>query len=188
VCLRVFCRLVWFGARKGFGDFAKHRAIAPRTDVVLQGALFIMKGVGSRQLHSESESDLFTGTIHGNTDCYLQFCAGRTGAAAETRPASAWAVRPRSISPVCSLPRVCLSIYRYSKSCKHYSMRPRAPPSPGRHPVVSSYLAGAAFAVPRCHRTVVVVRCRSVCRRWRAIALAAIITVIIPETCMHISS
>ena len=43
-----------------------------------------------------SESDLFTGTIHGNTDCYLQFCAprlpqgavsGRVSAAARVRPA-----------------------------------------------------------------------------------------------------
>ena len=36
--------LVW-SREKGFGDFdcTKHRAIAPRTDVVLQGALFIMK-------------------------------------------------------------------------------------------------------------------------------------------------
>ena len=49
-------------------------------------------------LISESESDLFTGTIHGNTDCYLQFCAprlpqgavsGRVSAAARVRPACA---------------------------------------------------------------------------------------------------
>eukprot|EP01046_Picozoa_sp_COSAG06_P011154 COSAG06_NODE_629_length_13646_cov_13.351222_1_plen_84_part_10 len=38
--------------------------------------------LGKIRLHlcnvmSESESDLFTGTIHGNTDCYLQFCAPR---------------------------------------------------------------------------------------------------------------
>jgi hypothetical protein len=47
-----------------------------------------------------SESDLFTGTIHGNTDCYLQFCAPRLphgavsgrvsgSAAARVRPACA---------------------------------------------------------------------------------------------------
>jgi hypothetical protein len=35
----------------------------------------IEKGDGA--IESESESDLFTGTIHGNTDCYLQFCAPR---------------------------------------------------------------------------------------------------------------
>jgi hypothetical protein len=52
------------------------------------------------------------------------------------------------------LPRVCLSIYRYSKSFTHYSMRPHAPPSPGRHPVVSPSTSTTSdgeshFAPPR---------------------------------------
>jgi hypothetical protein len=118
---------------------------------------------------SESESDLFTRTIHGNTDCYLQFCAarlpqgavsGRVSAAARVRPAFAGLSLGRlaPVTPTCLLVATSLlSIYRYSKSFAHYSRRPHAPPSPGRHPVVSSYLAGAAFAVPRCHCTVVVV-------------------------------
>jgi hypothetical protein len=54
--------------------------------------------LGAKLQSSESESDLFTGTIHGNTDCYLQFCAprlpqgavsGRVFAAARDRPACA---------------------------------------------------------------------------------------------------
>merc|ERR1712127_910530 len=62
------------------------------------------------------------------------------------------------VTPTCLLVATSsLSIYRYPKLFTHYSRRPHAPPSPGRHPVVSSYLAGAAFAVPRCHCTVVVV-------------------------------
>ena len=120
-------------------------------------------------LGTESESDLFTGTIHGNTDCYLQFCAprlpqgavsGRVSAAARVRPACAGLSLGRLalVTPTCLLVATSLlSIYRYPKSFTHYSRRPHAPPSPGRHPVVSSYLAGAAFAVPRCHCTVVVV-------------------------------
>jgi hypothetical protein len=87
----------------------------------------------------------------------VQFCAPRVGCrrgwlvatfprpreSARRAPASAWAVWHPSLSPVCSLPRVWLSIYRYSKSFTHYSMRPHAPPSPGRHHVVSPYLARA---------------------------------------------
>ena len=105
----------------------------------------------------ESESDLFTGTIHGNTDCYLQFCAprlpqgavsGRVSAAARVRPACAGLSLGRLalVTPTCLLVSTSsLSIYRYPKSFTHYSRRPHAPPPPGRHPVVSSYLAGAAF-------------------------------------------
>jgi len=111
----------------------------------------------------------FTGTVHGTTDCYLQFCAprlpqgavsGRVSAAARVRPACAGLSLGRLalVTPTCLLVATSLlSIYRYPKSFTHYSRRPHAPPSPGRHPVVSSYLAGAAFAVPRCHCTVVVV-------------------------------
>ena len=118
---------------------------------------------------NQAPSDLFTGTIHGNTDCYLQFCAprlpqgavsGRVSAAARVRPACAGLSLGRLalVTPTCLLVATSLlSIYRYPKSFTHYSRRPHAPPSPGRHPVVSSYLAGAAFAVPRCHCTVVVV-------------------------------
>ena len=104
-----------------------------------------------------------------NTDFYLQFCAlrlplgavsGRVSAAARVRPACAGLSLGRlaPVTPTCLLVATSLlSTYRYSKSFTHYSRRPHAPPSPGRHPVVSSYLAGAAFAVPRCHCTVVVV-------------------------------
>eukprot|EP01046_Picozoa_sp_COSAG06_P094647 COSAG06_NODE_40787_length_398_cov_1.334448_1_plen_89_part_01 len=50
------------------------------------------------RVQNQSESDLFTGTIHDNTDCYLQFCAprspqgvvsGRVSAAALFGPACA---------------------------------------------------------------------------------------------------
>ena len=86
--------------------------------------------------------------------------SGRVSAAARVRPACAGLSLGRLalVTPTCLLVATSLlSIYRYPKSFTHYSRRPHAPPSPGRHPVVSSYLAGAAFAVPRCHCTVVVV-------------------------------
>ena len=74
---------------------------------------------------SESESDLFTGTIHGNTDCYLQFCAprlpqgavsGRVSAAARVRPACAGLSLGRLalVTPTCLLVATSLlSIHRY---------------------------------------------------------------------------
>ena len=72
------------------------------------------------------------------------------------KPTNRWLFR--TLTPTCLLVATSLlSVYRYPKLFTHYSRRPHAPPSPGRHPVVSSYLAGAAFAVPRCHCTVVVV-------------------------------
>ena len=71
----------------------------------------------------ESESDLFTGTIHGNADCYLQFCAprlpqgavsGRVSAAARVRPACAGLSLGRlaPVTPACLLVATSLlSIY-----------------------------------------------------------------------------
>ena len=77
------------------------------------------------QRASTSESDLFTGTIHGNTDCYLQFCAprlpqgavsGRVSAAARVRPACAGLSLGRLalVTPTCLLVATSLlSIHRY---------------------------------------------------------------------------
>jgi hypothetical protein len=100
------------GVFNSLGEFKPTGGFAPEAKVKVRGKL-------SSCSDSESESDLFTGTIHVIPTATYSFVPpgcrrGRLAAAfprprvsSRLAPASAWAVWPRSLPPVCSLPRVC---------------------------------------------------------------------------------